>query len=772
MKSNSVQTNTIGQASTFSVELTKQIVVVVLSFLVSNTKIQDYLSPFGIAFTASMPKGLYYTSFIGSFIGYIFMGGIINNIPNIIALTIVLLSKLIINNFKGNFENPIIMSVISFFSVFLSKFFGILFSSFSFPRFLLVLSVSFLVASMSYFCCICINSITFNKSISHLNIFEKSSSIIVGSVILISICNIQLIYLNIGKVIGIVLILSMAYKYSFVGGAITGIIVSISVTLYDPRLAIIAGGFIIAGFISGVFNNFGRLLLVSVFIIVNSISFVLVGSREYMFMTLIDILFAGFIFLCIPTRFYEKFIIRAGTTEVFNSTQANFNISSRLKFASKTISDLQNSVETVSKKIDDMTQNDINNIFQNTTDTICRRCGLNMVCWDTCYNDTINALNKTARLLKVNGRITKFDIPYYFQKKCCKLDALVESINKSYKNYIKKETTIRRVTEVRNIAIEQFEAMADMLCEISKEIGEVSKFDDRSARLVRQIFENNGTTPSQVCCLVDKYGRVCIDVYVEGEFKTDTKILSSQISDTLQREFDLPSVMTVDSQTKISFFEFANFKIDFYALQTPCEQGDICGDSYEYFSDSKGFAHIILSDGMGSGKKAAIDSVMTCSLVLKLIKAGFGFESALKLINSSLLVKSREESIATLDIATIDLYTGKVYFNKAGAASSFVYKNNKVLKIDSRSLPIGILKGVTFDKKILTVSDNSIIVMVSDGIISTGSEWIKAELELHKKKTAKDIANIISKEAKRRLSDDRSDDMTVIVSKIKGVKII
>ena len=35
---------------------------------------------------------------------------------------------------------------------------------------------------------------------------------------------------------------------------------------------------------------------------------------------------------------------------------------------------------------------------------------------------------------------------------------------------------------------------------------------------------------------------------------------------------------------------------------------------------------------------------------------------ALRLVNSSLLLKSRDESLATLDIVKIDLYTGKAVF--------------------------------------------------------------------------------------------------------------
>ena len=92
----------------------------------------------------------------------------------------------------------------------------------------------------------------------------------------------------------------------------------------------------------------------------------------------------------------------------------------------------------------------------------------------------------------------------------------------------------------------------------------------------------------------------------------------------------------------------------------------MCGDAYQSFTDRRSVAHIILSDGMGSGTAAAVDSNMTVSLLQKLIDAGVGYQAALKIVNSALLVKSGEESLSTIDITAVNLYTGQAWFYKAG----------------------------------------------------------------------------------------------------------
>ena len=43
---------------------------------------------------------------------------------------------------------------------------------------------------------------------------------------------------------------------------------------------------------------------------------------------------------------------------------------------------------------------------------------------------------------------------------------------------------------------------------------------------------------------------------------------------------------------------------------------------------------------MGRGSRAALDGAMGAGLLSRLLSAGFGFDAALKVVNSALLVKS------------------------------------------------------------------------------------------------------------------------------------
>lgn len=69
-----------------------------------------------------------------------------------------------------------------------------------------------------------------------------------------------------------------------------------------------------------------------------------------------------------------------------------------------------------------------------------------------------------------------------------------------------------------------------------------------------------------------------------------------------------------------------------------------------------------------------------------------GCDAALKIVNSALLLKSGEETLATADVAAVDLFTGRAEFYKAGAAPTFLVKNGRAGYVQSDSLPAGILE--------------------------------------------------------------------------------
>ena len=104
---------------------------------------------------------------------------------------------------------------------------------------------------------------------------------------------------------------------------------------------------------------------------------------------------------------------------------------------------------------------------------------------------------------------------------------------------------------------------------------------------------------------------------------------------------------------------------------------------------------------------------------------------------------------------------------KAGAALSFIRKDGEMYRAESPSLPAGILTDVEFAYTEDELSENDIVVMVSDGAVSSGEDWIERIIMRWDEKSMQELADLINDESVARRTDGHDDDITVIAMRIK-----
>ena len=199
-------------------------------------------------------------------------------------------------------------------------------------------------------------------------------------------------------------------------------------------------------------------------------------------------------------------------------------------------------------------------------------------------------------------------------------------------------------------------------------------------------------------------------------------------------------------------------------IQLSSEESPICGDCLREFTDEFGNRTIILSDGMGTGGRAAVDAAMTAEYFGELTENSVSFDNALKIVNSVLEMKSTNESLATIDAAKFNLFSGKVDFYKAGAAVSFVRKNGKCFVVEASSLPVGILNDISFTRETFMLSKGDMVVMVSDGVTNGNTDWIISEIEQFNKSNPDILAQKIAGTVCNKNQTERRDDITVVVT--------
>ena len=94
-------------------------------------------------------------------------------------------------------------------------------------------------------------------------------------------------------------------------------------------------------------------------------------------------------------------------------------------------------------------------------------------------------------------------------------------------------------------------------------------------------------------------------------------------------------------------------------------------------------------------------------------------------------------------------------------------RNGHTGRAECRSLPAGILHEVGFDKATVTLAEDDILLMMSDGVCTDGTDWICAEVEAFHDGGAKQLADRIATGARRRRKDGHDDDITVFAAIIE-----
>ena len=439
----------------------------------------------------------------------------------------------------------------------------------------------------------------------------------------------------------------------------------------------------------------------------------------------------------------------------------------RLDFASKALSGVSEDVEKVSEKLSKIVTPTLDSVYGKSIENTCTRCGMKVFCWEHKNGISLDDLESVGEILRKNGEIKSDDFGEKFKRICCRTEEMANSVNKFYKSYLSSEVASKRIDEIRNVVAGQFCGLGDILGEMADEYENYETFDNALAENVIMKFKELGFMPIDANCRIDHMGRMTVETEIlDSRCQIKKTVIMREISKICGRKFDLPNITTAFGRCRIVLSERTSFEVEIAASQHVSSSGQLCGDHFSYFNDGMGRMITVLSDGMGTGGRAAVDGGMAVSIMSKLLKAGLGFDCSLKVVNAALMVKSEDESLATLDIISTDLYNGKTDFFKAGAAVSFIRKANRMYKVETPSLPLGILPDVEFTCTEDNLHSGDIIVMLSDGALYMGDEWIEHIISSWENKPMQELADLINDEATSRRNDGHDDDITVIAMKI------
>lgn len=134
-------------------------------------------------------------------------------------------------------------------------------------------------------------------------------------------------------------------------------------------------------------------------------------------------------------------------------------------------------VDSVSRKLAQISAPDMGTVYRQVSDDVCRLCGLRMHCWEGCFSETMDSFNHMSAVLREKGEIRRSEVSGHLDRQCSRLDEVLAHVNRGYTEYLVREGAWRRLGEIRAVAAEQFTDMAGLLDELSLDFSETERMD-------------------------------------------------------------------------------------------------------------------------------------------------------------------------------------------------------------------------------------------------------------------------------------------------------
>ena len=397
-----------------------------------------------------------------------------------------------------------------------------------------------------------------------------------------------------------------------------------------------------------------------------------------------------------------------------------------------------------------------------TLEECCKTCHDRQSCMEKgCFADLDTLIHVGCQ----KGRVSLIDIPARLAENCSNQSGVLYAVNRQIGDYKKYMTEADNAASGRAMLANQAQGVSAILKNLALEQSEPLRlYTDKERALTIALLG---------------VGIVCTEVLIYGEEDNLTLSLITfgksdvkKIAAVASQLFGIP--MMISERLALSHDKFCcilrkkpYFDAAFGVAAVNKEGEQFSGDTHSVIKIDERKFLVALSDGMGSGEYAKRISESTISLLESFYRAKMPSELVLSTINK-LLTFNKEETFACVDIAVIDLDSGSADVVKIGAPVGFILSGTTVKILENHSLPLGILDSLRPEPAQYTLSDNDVLLFVSDGIseaFGSASDLYEA-LRVLPAKNPQQLADALLSRALSAYNGVAKDDMTVVAVRL------
>lgn len=408
----------------------------------------------------------------------------------------------------------------------------------------------------------------------------------------------------------------------------------------------------------------------------------------------------------------------------------------------------------------------------------CATCFRKDMCWDKKFYQTYKVMTDMMLSVEGNRRSATKELPKEWTAHCVRPHQVLAVMRQQYDLFEHDQHWRKQIQESKLLVADQLSGVSQIMEDLAKEIRREGQEMHLQEEQIREALEGLGLSIQSVDIINLEAGNVEIEVaHTFGKgYDECRKIVAPLLSDILGEPIAVMSERFAEQSgqpASVTFGSAKEFEVE-TGIAGAAKGGDLLsGDSFSAVELGNGKFAVAVSDGMGNGERARLESSTALDILQQLLQSGMDEKLAIKSVNSVLLLRSSDEVFATVDLALIDMYTAKTTFLKIGSTPSFIKRGSDVIPISVNNLPIGILHDIDVDLLRVQLYPGDTLIMMTDGIYDAPGHavnkelWMKRVIQELKAADPQQMANELLDTVVRYHQGDIVDDMTVVVAQVK-----
>ncbi len=488
---------------------------------------------------------------------------------------------------------------------------------------------------------------------------------------------------------------------------------------------------------------------------------------EYNIISLIPVVLATIIFVCIPQKAIKRLAGYVSGSK--HSLISMFYMSKKQELLKTKLMDMSKLFKQMQKSYRDLLISGANSVnatgvlAQELKNQMCENCINKQNCENINIQSSLEELIARAQLRE---KVNLLDVPPLLSSNCTKINVCLSLVNQLAMEYKQKSNEIKLEDDNKMNISMQLGGTSKIFSQLSMQFATVDKINTKKSCKIKEYLLSKGLVVSE--CVATEQDNIIHEVLL---IVRNADVISPELLVACERSYNVKFEKKLYFQTAVAGWSLVcivpsnRYDLSCGYASCPKEVGSKNGDNYIYskLTDSKFL--VAICDGMGHGESANYISTLAINLIESYYKCGLSGQVVIDSVNN-LLLPLGGQNFSTLDACIIDSISGETEFIKIGSTISVVKKTNQAQIVNVESLPLGVSEICTPTTHKYTLFGGDMVVLASDGVVdSFGQDEFCNYINNENIINSQFFAESILEEASNRNLTHR-DDMTVIVCRL------